>query len=148
MEVTQDCIDLIKKFEGCNLSPYLDCVDIPTIGYGTTIYLNNNIVTMEDEDITEKEAEDLLKEHLDLLTHHLSGLISVDLAQCQIDALLSLVYNIGLGHFIKSTLLHKLNENDMEGAAEQFLVWRMAGGKINKGLENRRAAEKELFQTA
>jgi lysozyme len=53
----------------------------------------------------------------------------VPLTQNQFDALVSLVFNIGGGAFRKSTLLKKLNAGDIQGAADQFLVW-------NKGTVN------------
>ncbi|WP_335876684.1 lysozyme, partial [Acinetobacter baumannii] len=44
-----------------------------------------------------------------------------------------------------STLLKKLNKGDYQGAADQFLVWNKAGGKVMKGLVRRREAERALF---
>ncbi|KRJ11905.1 lysozyme [Acinetobacter nosocomialis] len=57
----------------------------------------------------------------------------------------SLTYNIGSGAFKNSTLLKKLNKGDYQGAADQFLVWNKAGGKVMKGLVRRREAERALF---
>ncbi|EXA91352.1 phage lysozyme family protein [Acinetobacter baumannii 1267820] len=59
------------------------------------------------------------------------------LAQNQFDALVSLTYNIGSGVFKKSTLLKRLNKGEYQGAADQFLVWNKAGGKVMKGLVRR-----------
>ena len=36
MNISQDGIALIKRFEGCRLEAYLDSVKIPTIAYGRT----------------------------------------------------------------------------------------------------------------
>ncbi|PZQ93274.1 MAG: lysozyme, partial [Acinetobacter johnsonii] len=47
--------------------------------------------------------------------------------------------------FSKSTLVKKLNANDIRGAADQFDVWVNAGGKRMQGLVNRRTVEKALF---
>jgi lysozyme len=41
----------------------------------------------------------------------------------------------------------KLNRGDYDGAAEQFLVWTKAGGKVLKGLVIRRTHEKEMFES-
>jgi len=50
-----------------------------------------------------------------------------------------------LGNLKNSTLLRELNAGDYAGAAAQFSVWDKAGGQILKGLEIRRAAERDLF---
>ncbi len=71
--------------------------------------------------------------------------VTVPLNQNQFDALVSLTYNIGSGAFNNSTLLKKLNKGDYQGAADQFLVWNKAGGKVMKGLVRRREAEQALF---
>jgi lysozyme len=39
----------------------------------------------------------------------------------------------------------KYNRGDIEGAADEFLKWNKAGGKILAGLTRRRAAERALF---
>ncbi|MBP8236036.1 MAG: lysozyme, partial [Rhizorhabdus sp.] len=53
---------------------------------------------------------------------------------------MSFAYNVGVGALRGSTLLRKLNAGDFAGAAEQFLVWNKAGGKVLAGLVKRRAA--------
>jgi len=51
---------LIQQFEGLKLSPYLDSAGIPTIGYGTISYANEQRVTMSDPTITQDYAEQCL----------------------------------------------------------------------------------------
>ena len=72
----------------------------------------------------------------------------VPLNENQIDALTSFVYNVGQNAFANSTLLRKLNDGDFNGAADEFMKWIHAGGKVVQGLVNRRATEKELFLSA
>ena len=72
-------------------------------------------------------------------------LVNVPLTQGQFDALVSLTFNIGVAQFQKSTLLRKLNAGDLAGAAEEFLRWNKAGGKVAEGLVRRRVAEKGRF---
>ncbi|MNN58264.1 Lysozyme RrrD [compost metagenome] len=74
-----------------------------------------------------------------------SKAVTVALNQNQFDALVSLAYNIGASAFSQSTLVKKLNANDIRGAADQFDVWVNAGGKRMQGLVNRRSKEKQLF---
>jgi lysozyme len=52
---------------------------------------------------------------------------------------------VGLGTLQRSTLRQKLLRGDKAGAAEEFLKYCMGGGKILKGLQNRRIDERALF---
>jgi lysozyme len=71
--------------------------------------------------------------------------IPVQLTQGQFDALVSFSFNVGLGTLQRSTLRQKVLRGDMEGAAQEFLKYCMAGGKPLKGLQNRRIDERVLF---
>jgi lysozyme len=71
----------------------------------------------------------------------------VVLTQGQFDALVSFAFNVGLGTLQRSTLRQKVNRQDFEGASSEFLKYIMAGGKILKGLQNRRNDERALFNS-
>jgi hypothetical protein len=73
--------------------------------------------------------------------------VTVELNQNQYDSLVSLTYNIGLGAFERSTIRRKLNAGDYRGAASAFKLWNKGGGRILRGLVNRRAREATLFLT-
>lgn len=140
MNISEKGISLIKNFEGCRLEGYKCPAGVPTIGYGHT---GSEVhVGMK---ITQSEADRLLKNDLIVHCNNVSKLVNVPLNQNQFDALVSLEYNIGYGAFLKSTLLKLLNQKKYNEAAEQFLRWKYAGGKVLAGLERRRKAEKELF---
>lgn len=149
MNISQNCLDIIKKWEGFRAHAYLDPVGIPTIGYGTIRYPNGQKVQMGDV-ISEPEAEDLMKLECDEFAEVVNQLVKVTLNQNQFEALVSFCYNVGAGAFQGSTLLKKLNAGDSTGAAEQFLVWNK--GTVNgikvviDGLTNRRRDEKALFE--
>lgn len=152
MEISEQCIDLIKKWEGFRAKAYLDPANIPTIGYGTIRYPNRQKVQMGDI-ISEPEAEALMKLECDELAETVDKAVTVALNQNQFDALVSFCYNVGTSQeagFLGSTLLKKLNAKDYTGAAEQFLVWNKAtvDGKkvVLEGLTNRRKDEKALFE--
>lgn len=141
--ITSDTgIDLIKQFEGCELEAYPDPAtggDPWTIGYGHTgPDVQPGLVISEDE------ADALLRKDLAKFERVVSLAVN-GVTQNQFDALVSLVFNIGQGNFRSSTLLRKLSEGDDAGAADQFLRWNRAAGKIMKGLTRRREAERELF---
>jgi lysozyme len=74
-----------------------------------------------------------------------SKVVRTPLNQKEYDMLVDLAFNIGIPNFNSSTLLRKLNAGDRAGAAEQFLVWNKGGGKVMKGLQRRRWAERHVF---
>lgn len=142
-----DGLSIIKHFEGWSSSPYLDPIDIPTIGYGSIWGLDGKRLTMAHRDITEDEGESLLRREVAHTEKAISRLIRVDLTDNEFSALVSFTYNVGSGNLQSSTLRMKLNRGDYIGAANEFWKWRRAGGKILRGLVRRRAEEKNLFLT-
>lgn len=59
-------------------------------------------------------------------------------------AFLSLSYNIGTGAFCGSTVARRANAGDLKGACNAIPAWNRAGGKVVKGLVNRRAEERAI----
>jgi lysozyme len=135
-------IELIKEFEGVRLKAYLDSVGVPTIGYGHT-----KDVQMGDT-CTEEEADAWLREDIADAENCVNSAVSAALTQNEFDALCCFVFNVGCGNFRKSTLLRKLLDGDMDGAALEFRRWDKAGGQVLAGLTRRRYAEAKLFETA
>jgi lysozyme len=150
MGVSSKCIDLVKAFEGCHLEAYKCPAKIPTIGYGTTFYPSGQAVRMGDR-ISQQQAEAYLTTKCDNLCAQIQQLVNVPLNQNQIDALVSFVYNIGLGAFQDSTLLKLLNQGNYAAAAKEFPRWNKAtidGVKqVLPGLARRRAEERFLFES-
>lgn len=144
MTVSPFGVDLICGFEGKRLAAYDDGVGVWTIGFGTTVYPNGMKVKKGDT-CTEAQAKTYMAHDLKKFEATVNKAVTVQLNQNQFDALVSLAYNIGTNAFSKSTLVKKLNANDIRGAADQFDVWVNAGGKRMQGLVNRRAKEKALF---
>ena len=137
-------VDIICGFEGKRLAAYDDGVGVWTIGFGTTVY-PNGIKVKKGDTCTEAQAKAYMAHDLKKFESAVNKAVTVQLNQNQFDALVSLAYNIGTNAFSKSTLVKKLNANDIRGAADQFDVWVNAGGKRMQGLVNRRAKEKALF---
>ena len=144
MVVSHFGVDLICGFEGKRLIAYDDGVGVWTIGFGTTVY-PNGIKVKKGDTCTEAQAKAYMAHDLKKFEDAVNNVVKVPLKQNQFDALVSLAYNIGTDAFSKSTLVKKLNANDIRGAADQFDVWVNAGGKRMQGLVNRRAKEKALF---
>lgn len=144
MAVSPFGVDLICSFEGKRLAAYDDGVGVWTIGFGTTVY-PNGIKVKKGDTCTEVQAKKYMAHDLKKFEAAVNKAVTVLLNQNQFDALVSLAYNIGASAFSQSTLVKKLNGNDIRGAADQFDVWVNAGGKRMQGLVNRRAKEKALF---
>lgn len=144
MQTSEKGIALIKEFEGCKLTAYQDSVGVWTIGYGWTQPVDGKPIRA-GMTIKQETAERLLKTGLVSYESDVSRLVKVDLTQGQFDALVSFTYNLGARSLSTSTLLRKLNGGDYAGAADEFLRWNKAGGKVLNGLTRRREAERALF---
>lgn len=144
MQTSDKGIALIKEFEGCKLTAYQDSVGVWTIGYGWTQPVDGKPIRV-GMTIKQETAERLLKTGLVSYESDVSRLVKVSLTQGQLDALVSFTYNLGARSLSTSTLLRKLNAGDYAGAADEFLRWNKAGGKVLNGLTRRREAERALF---
>lgn len=144
MQTSEKGIALIKQFEGCKLTAYQDSVGVWTIGYGWTQPVDGKPIR-SGMTIKQETAERLLKTGLVSYESDVSRLVKVGLTQGQFDALVSFTYNLGARSLSTSTLLRKLNAGDYAGAADEFLRWNKAGGKVLNGLTRRREAEQALF---
>ena len=144
MQTSEKGIALIKEFEGCKLTAYRDSVGVWTIGYGWTQPVDGKPIRA-GMTIKQETAERLLKTGLVSYESDVSRLVKVGLTQGQFDALVSFTYNLGARSLSTSTLLRKLNAGDYTGAADEFLRWNKAGGKVLNGLTRRREAERALF---
>ena len=144
MQTSDKGIALIKQFEGCKLTAYQDSVGVWTIGYGWTKPVDGKPIRA-GMTINQETAERLLKTGLVSYESDVSRLVKVGLTQGQFDALVSFTYNLGARSLSTSTLLRKLNAGDYAGAADEFLRWNKAGGKVLNGLTRRREAERDLF---
>ena len=139
MKASVDAYELIKQFEGLRLKAYLCPAGIWTIGYGHTSGVSPNSF------ITIQEADEYL--HRDVATIEMQlNKLNLILRQCQWDAIISFVFNVGIGNFKASTLLAKIRINpDDNSIIDEFLRWVYANGKVMKGLQKRRLAEMKLY---
>lgn len=136
-------LELIKKFEGFVPCEYVCPAGKRTIGYGHLVKDGE----MFPSELSEREAEELLKEDLGAAEEAVIRFVDVPLTPNQFDALVSFVFNVGAGRFERSMLLRRLNAGDYAGAAKEFLQWVYADGQRLEGLVRRRHAEKALFET-
>lgn len=144
MQISSKGIDLIKHFEGCSLAAYQDSTGVWTIGYGWTQLVDGQRI-QRDMVIGPITAERLLRIGIVQYESAVNQLVKVPMTQGQFDALVSFSYNLGTRTLSTSTLLRKLNARDAAGAADEFLRWDRAGGKVLAGLSRRRKAERTMF---
>ena len=138
--VNQVTIDLVKRNEGCKLAAYQDSVRVWTIGYGHT---GDDVA--EGLQITQDQAEQLLRRDLEKFQDGVDDAVSGDTSDNQFGAMVSLAFNIGLGHFKASTVLREHNAGNHQTAADAFLLWNKAGGRVLPGLDRRRREERDLY---
>ena len=140
MKISQNGIDLIKRFEGFSPTAYLCPAGVWTIGYGHTAGVS------EGDSIDGDTAEDFLREDLADAEGAVGKYVKVPLKQWQFDALVSFTFNLGAGNLYNSTLLKKVNRNPDDPAIRQeFGKWVHAGGRVLPGLVERRKAEADMY---
>lgn len=141
MKTSQKGLNLIKKFEGFSDKEYICPAGKPTIGYGHVILPNEHFPSS----ITKEEAETLLKKDLEPREKSLNILVKVSINQNQFDALISLIYNIGIENFKQSTLLKFINDRLFDKIPDQFKRWKYVNKVESKGLLARREEEIKLW---
>lgn len=141
MRLSDKGLDLIKKHEDLRLTSYLCPAGKWTIGYGHTRGVTSGM------SINEAEAELFLKDDVREAEDAVNRYVKVPLTQGQFDALVSFVFNLGVGNLLRSTLLRMINLRRYRRAATEFLRWVYGGGKKLGGLIRRRKHEKNLFES-
>ena len=156
MNVSPKAIEMVKHHEGVRFKPYRCPARLYTVGVGHVMYPEQGKLKIEARDgfplrpednrvWTKDEVDAILKADLARFEKGVATYCTVHLTQGMFDALVSFSFNVGLGTLQRSTLRSKLNRGDKAGAAEELLKYCMAGGKILKGLQNRRIDERAMF---
>ena len=143
MKISQAGVDLIKRFEGCRLKPYLCPAKFWTVGYGHVI--GNGKTKPEKQLYTQEEVNELLRTDLARFEQGVLRYCPVHLTQFEFDSLVSFSFNLGLGVLQRSTLRRKILRQDKQAAARNILKYNKAGGQVLKGLTRRREAEYRMF---
>lgn len=158
MKVSEKLIEMIKHDEGVKTSPYQCPALLWTVGVGHVIDPNHAKVKLADRKqlsipagwnrvLSMAEVDAILKQDLARFEAGVERLCPGGMTQGQFDALVSFSFNVGLGNLQNSTLRMKHNRKDFEAAANEFLKWNKAGGKVLKGLDKRRKGEKALYES-
>ena len=144
LTISQNGLSMIASFESFEPKAYYCPAGVLTIGYGHTGTNAQGQELQESDTVTHEQAMRLLYEDV-LWAEDAVNEQRLDLTQNQFDALVSFVFNVGATAFANSTLLKKLKSCDFDEAADEFLRWNKAGGKVLRGLTARREAERDLF---
>ena len=156
MQTSTKAQKIIAHHEGIRYKPYRCPAKLWTIGVGHVMYPEQGKLKVETRDEfllrpednrawTKDEVDGLLKFDLARFERGVAQFCPVPLTQGMFDGLVSFSFNVGLGTLQRSTLRQKLLRGDKTGAGEELLKYCMAGGKILRGLQNRRIDERALF---
>ena len=149
MKISDNGINLIKRFEGVRYKPYLCPAGLWTVGVGHLIGDGKQLPDGYNKTFTEREVNELLRKDLLRFERGVTMLfpVSYRFTQGAYDALVSFSFNLGLGALQRSTVRSALLRGDKTMAGESLLKYCRAGGKILKGLQLRRQAEHKLLMT-
>lgn len=147
MDALAITLELIRRFEGLYLKPYLCPAGVPTIGYGATYYPDGTRVTLADSPITRTMAEDLLLWHVK--TVYLPAVLRwcpavIHETPGRVAALIDWTFNLGSGNLRASTLRRRVNAAAWDLVPDELRKWDKAGGRVLRGLTLRREAEAGL----
>lgn len=143
MRTSDRGISLIAEHEGWVPTIYKDAAGYPTIGYGHLLLPGEEIKFRNG--ITKEQGRELLRQDIKVAEDAVNKYVNASMTQNQFDALVSFTYNVGGGNFQNSTLRKRVNEGRITDAANEFLRWIRAGGKVLLGLQRRRAKERKMF---
>ena len=147
MKISDNGINLIKKFEGVRYKPYKCAAGLWTCGIGHLIGDGKQLPDSWNKTFTEREVDELLRKDLARFERGVAMLfpVSYRFTQGTYDAIISFAFNLGLGALQRSTVRSALLRGDKNMAGQSLLKYCRAGGKILKGLQLRRQAEYNLF---
>jgi len=157
VNVSPQAIRTIKHHEGVRLKPYRCPALLWTIGVGHVLYPAQGRLKLEDRKgyalrdgdnrvWAQAEVDALLRSDLARFESGVARMCpAAGSHQGRFDALVSFSFNVGLGTLQRSTLRSKFNRGDYDGAAQEFLKFTRGGGKVLKGLVNRRNDELRMY---
>ena len=139
MKASRILIDKVKEFEGLRLRAYRDSGGKPTIGYGHTLGVKMG------QRITERQAEEMLRQDLWVAGRFANTIKEIN-TQGRYDAVVSFIFNLGVGSFKRSTLYRRILRHAPDKMIQaEFRRWVHSGGKVLPGLVKRREWEAQRW---
>jgi lysozyme len=157
VKVSAELINLVKHHEGVRTRPYRCPALLWTVGVGHVIDPSHAAVKYEerrtlpipegwDRILTMGEVDAILAQDLGRFERGVARLCPAAVGhQGRFDALVSFAFNVGLGNLQRSSLRMKTNRGEFEEAADEFMKWTKAGGRVLPGLVKRRQDERALY---
>jgi len=133
-------IAFIGGWEGLRLQSYPDVIKVWTACYGETKNIKPGMK------FTKAECDEMFARRLVEFEQGMRKcLVKPDTIPSKpYVSFLSLTYNIGVNGFCTSSLPKKINAGDIRAACNTLPAFNRAGGKVVRGLVNRRAEERKL----
>jgi lysozyme len=156
MNLSQNGINNLKEWEGCEKNVYLDSAGLPTIGVGHLLTRDEltsgkiNILGVPykyKEGLNDDQINRLLSHDAAFAKSAVNQGIKVPLTQNQYDVLVSFCFNVGRQAFLNSTLRKRINAGNFDDVPNQLKRWNRSGGKVVQGLINRREKEIDLWNS-
>ena len=144
MQISEQGLEMIQKFEGFRAHVYKDAIGDSIVGYGHRLLNLGSFA----EGIGEEDATSILRADLRDAAAVVERLVKVPLTQGQFDALVDFVFNLGEARFTRSTLVRALNGGRYQAAGEQLLRWDLVNGEESLALRARRLAELTLWSAS
>jgi lysozyme len=157
MKVSDAAKAMIKHHEGVRMRPYRCPALLWTVGVGHVIDPTHATVKFDerrnlpvpdgwDRSLTMGEVDDILAKDLARFERGVARYCPAAVnSQGQFNALVSFAFNVGLGNLQRSSIRMRYNRGDIEGAADAFLMWTKAAGRVLPGLVKRRQDERAMF---
>lgn len=147
-------MEMIRHHEGVRYRPYKCPAKLWTVGVGHVLYPEQGklpldrrgdyaLLDKDNRQFSKEEVDGILRNDLARFERGVAQYCPVSLSQGQFDALVSFSFNVGLGTLQRSTLRQKILRGD--AAENEFLKYTIGGGKVLKGLVNRRNDERALY---
>lgn len=136
---------MLAHHEGVRRKPYKCPAGLWTVGVGHLIGDGKQLPDSWNRTFSLEEVYDILAKDVARFERGVSKFVPVKLSQGEFDCLVSFSFNLGLGTLQRSTLRQALLRGDKIAAMQSLRKYNKAGGKVLKGLDNRRKDEEALF---
>jgi lysozyme len=161
VKASKELFKMLKHHEGVRYKPYQCPAGLWTIGVGHVMYpeqakIPSSLIGMaqrkawplrpeDNRRWSEEEVDSILAKDVVRFERGVERYLPIKLSQNEFDSLVSFSFNLGLGVLQRSTLRQALLRGDKTAAIASLLKYNKAGGKVLKGLDNRRKDEAALF---